>query len=352
MAGRWEVTYLKIHTSDAGTSLFANGQMQVAANILIKAVDPNTNNSYTLTATELSKIELVDYYNTSEKLTGPWTYTATENDFSHTMPASMSAPSDVEDALSEPLMEDQHKRYWVSTTRAEVKNVGARIQQPNGTVVTTRSSPNDSYIAFRGISEIRYSLSNTEWKRENTADGSGWDQDNYFLTSKVHPFKKVKRYGYHDDSYVVVGMRNSVAYHRPGPHLHFMFDLGPRVTQTVGLTHYTDGRAHPFKWTKAITIRQHANALCLVRLKTSGPKDIWSLGWWYAPWVNIFDLYGNSGKFDFQVNEYNMISVSNRGTFAASADTDTDAITYEKEEDTPNSEASEIESSAPAPTTD
>ncbi|KAI9644326.1 hypothetical protein NHQ30_007683 [Ciborinia camelliae] len=356
MSVRWEVTLLRIHASDAGTTLFANGQMQVAANILIKAINPTNNNPYILTATELSRIELVDYYNTNEKLTGPWTYTATENDFSHTMPVARDASADAGDSVAEdsvtadstagdsvvqPFMDDQHKRYWVSTTRAEVKSVGARIQQPNGTIITTRTSPNDSHIAFRGVQEIRYSLSNADWRREDTAQGSGWDQDNYYLTSKVHPFKKVNRNGYYGDNYVVVGMRNSVAYHRKGPHLHYMWDMGARTTVKVGLTHYTDGRVHPRPWTKDIVIRQQAHSLCLTRMITSGPTDIWSQGWWFSPWVTMYDLYGNSGQFSFAVNEYNTISCHNRGTKFVE---DSDTITYEQEEVTPEEETPEIES--------
>lgn len=252
MSVRWEVTTLKISADPAGTSLYANGRMQVAANVLIKAVNPANNANYTLTAAELAKIELCDYYNTNEKLTGPWTYTATENEFAHTMP-SANAPNDGDDgdddgvakASAQAAMADQHKKYWVSTTRAEVKSVGARIQQPNGTVITTRNAPNDSNIAFRASVDIRYSLANTEWWREDTTNGSGWDQDNYFLRSKGHRFIRADRQHYSRDSYPVVGMRNSIAYHHGNPNLHFFWPMGGRATQRVGLTHYKDGRAHP-----------------------------------------------------------------------------------------------------------
>ncbi|RAL59414.1 hypothetical protein DID88_006788 [Monilinia fructigena] len=312
MSVQWEVTYLRIHADPAGTSLFANGQMQVAANILIKAIDPTNNADYNLTPAELASIQLVDYYNTEEVLTGNWTYTTIENDFSHTMPSN--GFSRLVQAPMQSSMVDQYKKYWVSTTKSEVKSVGARILQPDKTWVTTRTSPNDSSIVFRSTPEIKYSLANCEWWREDTASGSGWDQDNYFLRSKVHPFKVAERHAYRNENYEVVGMRNSVAYHRAGPHLHYMWPLGPPSTQNVGLTNYTDGRPHPNPWTKNIVIRQHTDSLCLTRMITSGPKDIWSQGWWYNPWVEMFDLYGNRGSFNFAVNEYNTISVSNRVT--------------------------------------
>ncbi|KAB8290185.1 hypothetical protein EYC80_011054 [Monilinia laxa] len=285
--------------------------MQVAANILIKAIDPTNNADYTLTAGELASIQLVDYYNTDEVLTGSWTYTTTENDFSHTMPST--GFSRLVQAPLQSSMVDQYKKYWVSTTKSEVKSVGARILQPDGTWVTTRTSPNDSSIVFRSTPEIKYSLANCEWWREDTASGSGWDQDNYFLRSKVHPFKVAERHAYRNENYEVVGMRNSVAYHRAGPHLHYMWPLGPPSTQKVGLTNYADGKPHPNPWTTNIVICQHTDSFCLTRLITSGPKDIWSQGWWFEPWVEMFDIYGNKGSFNFAVNEYNTISVSNRG---------------------------------------
>lgn len=229
---------MSINTSEAGTSLFANGQMQVAANVLIKAINPINYDPYLLTAAELAKIELVDYYNTDEKLVGPWKFASVENEFSHTMPQGTGFAADAGDPPTQPFMVDQNKRYWVSTTKAEVKRVGARITQPNSKVITTRSAENDSYIDFRGYQEIRYSLSNSEWWREDTASGSGWDQDNYFLRSKVHPFIRADRYGYRDENFAVVGMRNSVAYHRAGPHLHYMWPMGPRKTVNAGRSRF------------------------------------------------------------------------------------------------------------------
>lgn len=110
--------------------------------------------------------------------------------------------------------------------------------------------------------------------------------------------------------------------------------MGSRRTVNVGLTHYTDRRPYPRTWTKDIVINQKANSLTLVRLKTSGPGDIWSRGWWYAPWVTIYDLYGNNGQFSFAVNEYNTISCHNRGTFSEPEASDT--ITYGKMEETPD----------------
>ncbi|KAF7887626.1 hypothetical protein EAF00_009920 [Botryotinia globosa] len=343
MSVQWEVTLLSIHTSEAGTSLFANGQMQVAANVLIKAINPANYDPYMLTAAELARIELVDYYNTDEKLTGPWRFTSVENEFSHTMPPGTGFVADVEDPPTQPLMVDQSKRYWVSTTKAEVKSVGARIAQPNGKVVTTRSPENDSYIAFRGYQEIRYSLSNSDWWREDTDSGSGWDQDNYFLRSRVHPFIRADRTGYKNDSFAVVGMRNSVAYHRAGPHLHYMWPMGARATVKAGLTHYADGRVHPKAWSRDIVIRQHANSLCLTRLKTAGPLGIWEFGWWYYPTATMYDQYGNSGAFELAVNEYNEISIHNRGT---KSQPPSDTPHYEDEKTIPGAEIGESESSA------
>ncbi|KID81094.1 hypothetical protein MGU_11522 [Metarhizium guizhouense ARSEF 977] len=317
MSIKWEVTYFTIGATDL--TLFANGRMQVAANILIKAVNPADNKPYTLTASDLGKIELVDYYNTGTKLGGGWTYTATENEFAHSMPGSKSSPNEGHEPLN-----NQAKKYWVSTTKIESKSIGARIPQPNGRWINTHSDDFDSHINLRGTQPVHYNTDNTNLKRDDTANGGSgfviWDQDNYYLTSKNnnHAFKKAELHGYRNENYKIEGMRWSIGYWRDGVtnYIHYFWEMGTQKRVKAGLTHYEDGR--PFEWPAAvdITVRENRQALCFTRLRITSLLSPYSNNWVFNSWFRIFDIYGNTGDFSVNHNERNLISIKNRGTSA------------------------------------
>lgn len=74
---------------------------------------------------------------------------------------------------------------------------------------------------------------------------------------------------------------------------------------------------------------------------TSGPKDIWKTGWYYSPFprVTLFDLFGNSGTFEFVVNDSNILRVQNYGTKSAES-LDSDIINV-KNDGTKSAESSD-----------
>ena len=318
MSRQWEVNNFVIRGNDV--VLFGNGRMQVAVNILIKAIHPTTLQPVTLTDAELSTIELCDYYNTSEKLTGGWTYTAQENEFSHTMPSGSKDPDkeEPEAAEVEPLANEQAKRYWVSTTRFESKDVAARIKQPNNVVITTRTGNFDTRVTLRGNVPVNYHMDNVTFQRYDTASGSYWDQDNYYLRSKVHNFKKVDRYGHKGASDPVHGMRHSCGHYTTSgkKYIRYIWDMGARATVKVGYTHWTNGTAYPGGKTANIAIREHAHTLCLTRFRLDKESaNLYPKGFIYNPtWFRIYDVYGNSGDFTVvHSSDRNTMSLKNGG---------------------------------------
>ncbi|KAF7873979.1 hypothetical protein EAF04_002651 [Stromatinia cepivora] len=87
MGVQWEVTDFSIKSS-GDTVLFANRVMQVAVDVLIKAIDPTTNAPYTLRMDELFSSQLIDYDDVNAELGDGWAYSNEENEFAHSMPPS------------------------------------------------------------------------------------------------------------------------------------------------------------------------------------------------------------------------------------------------------------------------
>ncbi|KAL7943487.1 hypothetical protein V8C42DRAFT_346934 [Trichoderma barbatum] len=306
----WTISFFKVQ---GNISLFANGLMQVAVTIQIKAINPD-NTPYTLKASELSTIQLIEYHRPDTELSGTWTYTTTENEYAHTYPSTKSVNFPPDDALT------QSQQYWVSTKRVETKEVGARIRQPNGTMITTNSDEFNSFVTLRGYAPILYTLSNVDFSREDTANGKGWDQDNYFLSSKVHPFMKSELSGYKGPNYAVEGLRYCIRFRRitKNKRTHFMWPMGPQRTVKVGITHFEDGRPFPIPITVDITINQRRDAMCFTRLSMNLP-DIYGTSWWFDTHVKIYDIFGNWGTFSVrnkESDEGNTIVLENRNTKA------------------------------------
>ncbi|KHN97340.1 uncharacterized protein MAM_04937 [Metarhizium album ARSEF 1941] len=359
MSRQWEVNNLVIRGNDL--VLFGNGRMQVAVNILIRAIHPTTLQPVTLTAAELSSIELCDYYNTSEKLTGGWTYTTQENEFSHSMPPGRKDPDEEEPeaadkeepeaadkkepeaAEGEPRANDQAQRYWVSTTRFESKDIAARIRQPNNVVITTRTGNFDTRVTLRGVVPVSYHMGNVSFERYDTANASNWDQDNYYLRSNVHNFKKVDRFGHLPASYAVHGMRHSIGHYtnRGRKFIRYIWDMGPRTTVRVGYTHRADGSSYPGGKTADIVIREQAHTLCLTRFRLDNePTNLYPNGFIFNTWFRIFDIYGNSGEFTV-VPSSDRNTMSLRSGAARLGPGSDEPDTHPKEKDDPSPEETE-----------
>lgn len=336
VATQWEVNSFKIRGNDP--ALFANGEMQVAVKVDIKALVSGTSTSYTLTDAELDNIELVD--DDLAALSGGWSFSSTENDFNHTIPSS--AQSDISPPEL-PSANVQTKTYWVATSKTESKTVYASIQQPDGTVITTHSDEYDSKVELQGRQPTIYTLSNTNWNNSEVAhDGKTWRQYNYYLSSKVQnqPFLKCERHNHLSESDVIVGLRNCFWFARQKdvPILHFherriqyIWDMGPEREVTVGVTNYQDGSEIPDNPAPAITINQVANAMCFTWIDIISPVNAYNTSWWYGDtWLKIWDVYGNSGEFTMAIEDSDDIIIHERN---ASKSLHDDKIYYGDEQE-------------------
>ncbi|KAE8353322.1 hypothetical protein BDV28DRAFT_165011 [Aspergillus coremiiformis] len=331
----WEVTSFSVRSSTAsGTSdvLYANGRMQVPVIASIKAIDTKTNNRYQLTDAELQKIQLVDYLNTSIEIKGTWFYSTVENEFAHSLGASAPVQAAPDDSA-------QSIYFWVSTTKVENKNIGARITQPDKTTVTTHSTSFDSRVTLTGILPVSYTTDNITVRREDTANGKwqtvskigwtvtstqnlNWDQDNYYITMKDHPFLKADIHEYDatgKENGVVQDSRlkNCFGYYivKRDLRLFFIWNSGPEVTTTAGVFRsqlYGMYESTELRAYTDIKVNQIKNAFCLTRLWFSSQVDLWGKTWSYDTWFVLYDTFGNSGAFYAKQNSYNTIEIKNK----------------------------------------
>jgi hypothetical protein len=318
MAIRWEISRFKVETSPGDhtrDSLFANGLMQVPVFVSIEAINPATGLTHTLSAAELNTIKLVDYFSPTTQLSAPWTYSGQENEFHHVLPSTASNETPQTDE-SNPTAAWQKKTWWVSTSRVEHKNIGASIQAPDRTVYHTGGGgPGsfDSHVTISGIAPVHYNMSNVEFSGyENTARGRTtngtheFDQDNYYLSSKEHPFKKVQiTGGYFSDpppvQYSYLRVSRPLFPHFQETLLHYLWPIGPQQTKQAG---HQNAIAN-------IIVNQRRGALCLTRLHLQYPPLYSDGGGWFTGQFTIWDEYGNWGKFKAGEREkYNQITMS------------------------------------------
>ncbi|KAI9642488.1 hypothetical protein NHQ30_009293 [Ciborinia camelliae] len=310
----WQISYFTVQSNN--NHLFANGFMQVAVNITIEAINPDTGDVRHLTPKELSTIQLVNYFNTDEVLlSGEWWYSAEENGFEHTMPSTKNVVPDTPHH-HENLY--QGKTYWVSTILLETKSIGARILQPDNTLVTTHSDDFDSFTNLEGKPPVEYSLSNVKFERRDTYSGENWDQDNYYLSSTKYAWKRANMLGKLGSNYVVEGMRHSGAYWSEGAskYIHYMWPMGSQASVKAGFTHYVNGIPFPVQM-PTITIREYTDAICFTRLLLQGLLiDIYRhyglVHWKFDTSITLYDIYGNWGDFTVSHEDKNLLSLHDR----------------------------------------
>lgn len=169
----WEVTFFEVHTASSDSTsavVFANGRMQVPVDVFIKVVDPQNHQRYHLTQAELDSIQPVEYDNPNILMGGAWEYTDLSNQFAHALISLEIAVASPAFNESWPIENDNspdHKRYYVTTTRAEHKRVSARIRQPNGTIISLhRGGAFDSHVHLTGIPPAAYNTSTISVNQE------------------------------------------------------------------------------------------------------------------------------------------------------------------------------------------
>ncbi|MCJ1239216.1 hypothetical protein MMC14_007210 [Varicellaria rhodocarpa] len=345
MAPKWEVTYLKVQTTQASgvfDQLYANGRMQVPLYIEIKAIDPTNNQRYTLTQSELNTIQLIDYWDQGSQLSGNWFYSDQENEFDHALDTSSltlstSGPSIDASALSALTLSNnrlaadmsalsrstsltttdsspQWKCFWVSTEKVENKNIGASITQPDGSRVTTHSTDFDSRVTLTGktpiyyntetISKVKEKTSKGNWRlRVKNSDGSvnkdlyrDWHQENHYITSKAHPFKKADLHEYKGGD--PESLRQCFWYgatDEKNLKLFYIWAYGVEAKKELGQARVIGN--WEINALANVALNERSHALCLTRLAVDAYETIWDNAWGFACWFRFFDVYGNTGDF-------------------------------------------------------
>ncbi|KAI5921439.1 hypothetical protein F4810DRAFT_712477 [Camillea tinctor] len=273
--------------------------------LLVFRVDTTTPDSRTdtLYANGRKQIELIDYDAPTTELADGWSYSANRNDvFVNT------------------------KKYMVSTTRVENKRIGARVKLPDGTMVTTTTSPYNFYVTLEGTPPVVYATDNitvarvTVNKGEKEVDtyidietkiGSTrmpWSQDNYYISSNVHDFVKADIYDYdptgheqgHEGDMRLANLFN-YWWDNGKLRLSFIWEFATQSTKTVGL--YRESRmsgiyTNEIHASEDIEVNQKSNALCLTRMAFDIGDDIWGDNWSNSNCgFTIYDHYGNTGQF-------------------------------------------------------
>ncbi|GLA67390.1 hypothetical protein AtubIFM54640_010708 [Aspergillus tubingensis] len=321
MSVSWEVTSLAVQTSTANQktdTLYANGRMQVPVIVSVKAVNGTTGQNYELTDAELEKIKLF--------------YSTTENEFAHTLGNARDPVTPIADGTKSII-------FWVSSTKVENKNIAAFITQPNGTSVTTTGGTFNSFVTLNGLQPVAYNTKNVTIEEEDTATGTWnytshsnsvssvylrkWQQNNYYVTSDVHPILKAELYDYFtSQSQFSNGMWsssrlvNSFAYlHKASPLNIFYFWIpGFETSETVGVRKTEESwdineNGHPSNYisitydaTATIRVNQTSSALCLTRMRFLD-NESWGNTFQKDSWFRLYDTLGNSGDFYAKVRE-------------------------------------------------
>ncbi|PHM60583.1 hypothetical protein Xsto_03859 [Xenorhabdus stockiae] len=139
--------------------LFANGNMQLGIAIDILAADVNSY-KVTLSPEQLDSIELIDTV-THENLTGDWTYSSEENDYSHTYPRGdvtrgINLSSGRDTTIDN---ESQRKVYWLKTKKEETKKIIAKITLCGKEYLSDHAHAEGSHIVVHGRRAIVYDSS-------------------------------------------------------------------------------------------------------------------------------------------------------------------------------------------------
>ncbi|WP_446469577.1 hypothetical protein [Xenorhabdus stockiae] len=140
--------------------LFANGNMQIGIAIDILAATGDGTHKVTLSPEQLNSIELIDKI-THEKLTGDWTYSSDENDYSHTYPRgdvtrgiNLSSGRDTTNDDG-----SQRKVYWLTTKKEETKEIIAKITLCGKDFLSDDVHAEGSHIDVHGRRAIVYDSS-------------------------------------------------------------------------------------------------------------------------------------------------------------------------------------------------
>ncbi|WP_437806036.1 hypothetical protein [Sorangium sp. So ce1078] len=174
-----------LETGAKSGSIYGNKLNQIGVRVYFTPIDAN-GNVVPLSAAVLARtgITLIDF-TTTESLPSGWAYSTSPNQF-HTLPEGQSAVARFSNYVQ------QMSTYYVScATDAQSRaiTIGSRITLPGGGYALNAdqhfNAPAGNFkdsVSLRALTPIFYDSSNTQLDREDTANGSDWDQDNYYFT--------------------------------------------------------------------------------------------------------------------------------------------------------------------------
>ncbi|PLB35898.1 uncharacterized protein BDW47DRAFT_133253 [Aspergillus candidus] len=316
-SSKWEATSFEILTQGhdrVSDQLFANGRMQVPLRINIKAAAQSESGElvpYKLSRDELDRIRLKDYH-TNGPLPGAWKESDHKiGDWSDTFPNGRapeeSAPS-----------EDDSQSYilWIQTTESGLKHIQATIPNGQGIWQTTKNS-----VALNAVNPIKYRISelhNIEYRKTEVAKGSWtgqkhvevhrgeWTQYNWYFSTTTHQTKHVELHDYSPDNLQFkLGdkkLRNAWRMKAEANSLQiaYVWEYGQRQEVPFGCEYMDNPRT--------MTVNQAENALCVTLLSFTHPvRNNWPHNFTYKPWFEIFDIYGNSGRFSLRLTDDNAV---------------------------------------------
>ncbi|KAL6825505.1 hypothetical protein J3E69DRAFT_355506 [Trichoderma sp. SZMC 28015] len=311
MSKNWTLDTFTVATTTPGgdqDALYANGTMQVSVVVTVSAVNDD-NTPHILTEDELSSLKLIDCDGAPSDLSDGWTYSTIENRYDHTI-SPPTAEGTVADDLR-PLKQSQ--RYWVSTTTAESKYIGASIKAQDGSVVDTSDS---------GIFQSKVNITGKKpndvlfedldlWQDTNTANGDigsdyTYDQDNYYLTIKNNNVRFLDCNGFDGGSSDPYLYRSIAVFSNNMPcYIWYWWPVGPTTEVTAGCRDVN----------VKITVNQQKDAACLTRLLIDNGPNIWNTHYRWDAKFTVYDQYGNSCVFYPKwVDDWNTLQLSKSKT--------------------------------------
>ncbi|EPS36426.1 hypothetical protein H072_10059 [Dactylellina haptotyla CBS 200.50] len=315
---QWTVDSLQISTNTLDSlsdRLYANGRMKVRVIVGIVAYNRKSER-YFLTDSELDSITLVDYYSPYEKLSGSWSYTSKLEDSNgetwatsidnggSTAPVVSTGHSECSKCAARTL--PQYKIFFVSSTTAESKRIGAAITSGDGVYHHTNSQTLHSSIMLNAIAPIVYTsdmlhIMDTEIQKipVGFSNGIWYDsrQQNYYIKSDRGPFKCAKVYkSFQDDDDSVSSYKwnQRIRFKPNGNEVYcfFIWEMGVQRTKSEKIDPALD-------YAYDMEICNQSGSLCIARIHGVGPDDgtfQWGKSWGRDYWFEIFDHFGNSGK--------------------------------------------------------
>jgi hypothetical protein len=310
-------TYLKnltlvLQTGQQDCMLYANGRNSVQLVVTFEPLDENLQPVQVNDIRWGQKTKLIDYITASEimyEAPSGWTYTSDPYQWYNAVPLNPTMSAATHEALKRTAAkppdndsENGHLQAASSQYHAWVycypdafssKAIGIKITTDAGKTYYSAlyQQPDAEGIVFQKITitplvAINYDRTNTNLDREDTANGSNWDQDNYYFSINQqslngHIIKQV------DYVPTVMGPGKSYCGGRSGGHLHYHF-VWP-------LGDLPDGTTFPdVKLTLQAINSRGPNILTLTRLSYWYPVGN---PWWYDASFTIYDQFGNKGDF-------------------------------------------------------